>query len=52
MGVPDQIVTHGDPKVLLASYGLDADGIYTRVKEIHDLLEKRQTEKKRLKVVG
>jgi hypothetical protein len=27
MGVPDRIVTHGDAKLLLAKYGLDADGI-------------------------
>lgn len=33
IGVPDVIVTHGDPKLLLAKYGLDADGIYHRVKE-------------------
>ena len=33
MGVPDRIVTHGDAKLLLAKYGLDADGIYLRVKE-------------------
>jgi 1-deoxy-D-xylulose-5-phosphate synthase len=33
MGVPDRIITHGDPKLLLAKYGLDSDGIYTRVKE-------------------
>ncbi|HYP51888.1 MAG TPA: transketolase C-terminal domain-containing protein, partial [Pyrinomonadaceae bacterium] len=32
MGVPDRIITHGDPKLLIAKYGLDADGIYTRVK--------------------
>jgi 1-deoxy-D-xylulose-5-phosphate synthase len=32
MGVPDRVVTHGDPKLLLAKYGLDTDGIYTRVK--------------------
>ncbi len=31
MGVPDEIVTHGDPRMLLASYGLDADGIAGRV---------------------
>ena len=31
MGVADEIVTHGDPKVLLARYGLDADGIRDRV---------------------
>ena len=31
MGVPDEIVPHGDPKILLAEYGLDADGIYQKV---------------------
>jgi 1-deoxy-D-xylulose-5-phosphate synthase len=51
MGVPDRIVTHGDPKLLLAKYGLDADGIYTKVKETIDILEERRTGKKRLKVV-
>ena len=33
MGVPDRIITHGDAKLLLAKYGLDADGIYLKVKE-------------------
>ena len=33
MGVPDRIVTHGDAKLLLAKYGLDADGIYQKAKE-------------------
>lgn len=42
MGIPDRIVTHGDPKLLLAKYGLDADGIYTRVKESYDVLEDRR----------
>src|SRR5438105_1281146 len=42
MGVPDRIVTHGDPKLLLAKYGLDADGIYMRVKEAVDVLEDRR----------
>jgi len=42
MGVPDRIVTHGDPKLLLAKYGLDADGIYTRVKESFEVLEDRR----------
>ncbi|MBA3805878.1 MAG: 1-deoxy-D-xylulose-5-phosphate synthase, partial [Acidobacteria bacterium] len=32
MGIPDTLVTHGDAKLLLAKYGLDTDGIYTRVK--------------------
>src|SRR5437899_7858166 len=42
MGVPDRIVTHGDAKLLLAKYGLDADGIYTRVRESFDVLEDRR----------
>ena len=33
-GVPDEIVTHGDPKVLLASFGLDADGIAARAERM------------------
>jgi len=41
--VPDRIVTHGDPKLLLAKYGLDADGIYTRVKEAVEVLDEKRT---------
>src|SRR5438105_7711614 len=44
MGVPDRIVTHGDAKLLLAKYGLDADGIYTRVKEALEVLEDRRAQ--------
>jgi 1-deoxy-D-xylulose-5-phosphate synthase len=51
MGVPDRIITHGDPKLLLAKYGLDADGIYTKAKELFEGLEQRQTFGKKLKVV-
>ncbi|MBC8030860.1 MAG: 1-deoxy-D-xylulose-5-phosphate synthase [Pyrinomonadaceae bacterium] len=43
MGIPDRLVTHGDPKLLLAKYGLDADGIFTRVKESIDVLDDRRT---------
>jgi 1-deoxy-D-xylulose-5-phosphate synthase len=50
MGVPDRIVTHGDPKILLAKYGLDADGIHQKVKETIEILEQRRTDKKRLKI--
>jgi 1-deoxy-D-xylulose-5-phosphate synthase len=50
MGVPDRIVTHGDPKLLLAKYGLDTDGIYTRVKESVEVLDDRRA--KRQKVRG
>ncbi len=44
MGIPDRIVTHGDAKLLLAKYGLDADGIYTRVKEAVDVLDDRRAQ--------
>ena len=52
LGVPDRIITHGDPKLLLAKYGLDADGIYNKVKETIEVLEERRAGKKRLKIVG
>jgi 1-deoxy-D-xylulose-5-phosphate synthase len=52
MGVPDRIITHGDPKLLLAKYGLDADGIYTRVRQTIEILEDRRAGKKRLKIVS
>jgi len=42
MGIPDRLVTHGDAKLLLAKYGLDADGIYTRVKESVDVMDDRR----------
>lgn len=45
MGVPDRIITHGDPSLLRAKYGLDADGIYTKVKETIEILEERRVEK-------
>lgn len=51
MGVPDQIVTHGDPKLLLATYGLDADGIYTKVTETLDILDEKRLNKTRIKAV-
>ncbi|HYO63476.1 MAG TPA: 1-deoxy-D-xylulose-5-phosphate synthase [Pyrinomonadaceae bacterium] len=42
MGVPDRIITHGDAKLLLAKYGLDADGIYTRVRQSVEVLDERR----------
>jgi 1-deoxy-D-xylulose-5-phosphate synthase len=47
MGVPDRLVTHGDPKLLLAKYGLDPDGIYTRVKESVEVLEDRRAKRQK-----
>ena len=51
MGVPDRIVTHGDPKLLLAKYGLDADGIYSRVIETLDIMDEKRVGKKQIKAV-
>jgi 1-deoxy-D-xylulose-5-phosphate synthase len=45
MGIPDRLVTHGDAKLLLAKYGLDADGIYTKVKESVDVLADRRAKR-------
>lgn len=42
MGIPDRLVTHGDPKLLLAKYGLDTDGIFTRVRESIEVLDDRR----------
>ena len=51
MGVPDRIVTHGDAKLLLAKYGLDADGIYLTVKENMGTVTARRDLAKGLKIV-
>jgi 1-deoxy-D-xylulose-5-phosphate synthase len=48
MGIPDRLVTHGDAKLLLAKYGLDSDGIYTKVKESVEVMDDRRA--RRLKV--
>ena len=51
MGVPDRIITHGDAKLLLAKYGLDADGIYNKIIENKEILEQSRPRQKRLKLV-
>jgi len=33
LGFPDKLIEHASQSLLLAKYGLDADGIYSRVKE-------------------
>jgi 1-deoxy-D-xylulose-5-phosphate synthase len=48
MGIPDRLITHGDPKLLLAKYGLDADGIYNRVRESIELLDERRAKPQRV----
>jgi 1-deoxy-D-xylulose-5-phosphate synthase len=51
MGVPDKIVTHGDPRLLMAKFGLDADGIHAKTLESIKTLGERKSEPKRLRVV-
>ncbi|MEQ1761707.1 MAG: 1-deoxy-D-xylulose-5-phosphate synthase [Pyrinomonadaceae bacterium] len=51
MGVPDKIVPHGDPRLLLAKFGLDADGIHAKTLESIKALGERRSEPKRLRVV-
>ena len=51
MGVADEIVPHGDPKLLLAGYGLDAAGIRKRVIESLESLEGVSTGGNRLRAV-
>jgi 1-deoxy-D-xylulose-5-phosphate synthase len=46
LGVPDRLVTHGDAQLLLAKYGLDADGIYTRIKQSVEVLDERRSLRK------
>jgi hypothetical protein len=50
MGVADKIITHGDPKVLLAEFGLNADGIAERAAEAHSELRESGGGKRRLRV--
>jgi 1-deoxy-D-xylulose-5-phosphate synthase len=49
MGIPDRFVTHGDPKLLLAKYGLDADGIFTRVKESVEVMDDRRATRQKVR---
>lgn len=51
LGVPDRIITHGDPNLLKAKYGLDADGIYNKIKQYSEYIEMRRAGAKRLKLV-
>jgi 1-deoxy-D-xylulose-5-phosphate synthase len=51
LGVPDRIVTHGDPNLLLAKYGLDADGIRSKVIESLEIMDERRLSNRRVKVV-
>ncbi len=50
IGVSDEIVPHGDPKVLLAGYGLNADGIAERTESAFAGLREKAPVKRRLKI--
>ena len=52
MGVPDRIVTHGDPKLLMAEFGLDVGGIISRVTQSLEILDEGHSPKNRIKAVG
>lgn len=51
MGVADEIVTHGDPKVLLDRFGLNAEGIYAKAKQTLSDQTDKQQQPQRLKAV-
>lgn len=50
IGVSDEIVPHGDPKVLLAEYGLNVDGIAERTETAFAGLKDKSPVKRRLKI--
>ncbi len=51
MGVPDEIVPHGDPKKLLAEFGLDPKGIGERVEAMLNELNGRKYDNRRIRAV-
>jgi 1-deoxy-D-xylulose-5-phosphate synthase len=51
LGVPDEIVTHGDPKTLLAQYRLDAEGIAATVRETLAAMNKPGVDSQRIRAV-
>ena len=51
LGVADEIVPHGDPKVLLAGYGLTAHGIAAKVRETLDSMENPRLDSQRIRAV-
>lgn len=51
LGVTDEIVTHGDPKVLLAQYGLSADGIAAKALETLQVMDTPRLDSQRIRAV-
>src|SRR5690606_1796768 len=51
MGVDDEIVTHGDPKRLLAEYGLNAEGIAEKAAAAFKELDSSPVENRKLRAI-
>lgn len=51
IGVSDEIVTHGDPKRLLAKYGLDSAGIYQKAIDALRSIGRKEESNKRFSIV-
>ncbi len=52
MGVPDKIVTHGDPNLLKSQFGLDSAGIIAQTKEALKHIDLHQENKNLIKGLG
>jgi 1-deoxy-D-xylulose-5-phosphate synthase len=51
MGVADEIVAHGDPKILLAKHGLNSEGIFNKAKDAIAEHDGKRSKPQRLKAV-
>jgi 1-deoxy-D-xylulose-5-phosphate synthase len=51
LGVPDEIVGHGDPKALLAQYGLNSDGIASAVRGSIASMNEPRVDSQRIRAV-
>jgi 1-deoxy-D-xylulose-5-phosphate synthase len=51
LGVADEIVSHGDPKVLLAHYGLSPGGIASKVRETLGSMDDSRLDSQRMRAV-
>ncbi len=51
LGVSDEIVPHGDPKVLLSHYGLSAEGIADTVRKTLDSMKSPRLDSQRIRAV-
>jgi 1-deoxy-D-xylulose-5-phosphate synthase len=51
LGVPDEIVPHGDPKTLMAEFGLSAEGIAAKVRETLHSMDEPRLDSQRIRAV-